>query len=174
MTTLERSRDDVMTTSSPTPSHPRRSARTGLLVTLVAVVALVLGGAVGWFVRGDDTSDVVLAGDGELTERQLEMVDFMNDYEAAWQRGDGDAVAAMYTPNGTFVSLGWTYRVDDGSLEAYVEGGGFGGLDVFEPALVHGNELLNFHSFPGAGVFVSSVQFNNSGDLLIVNHTITD
>ena len=117
----------------------------------------------------------MLSGDGDLTERQLDMVDFMDDYSAAWQRGDGEAVAAMYIDNGTFVTLGTEYRVDDGSLAAFVESGDWGDLEVLEPMLVRSNDVLNFHTFGVGGFnYMSSLTFTGSGDLLLINHTITD
>ena len=174
MTTLERPHDEVLDTSSAVSDRPDRRSRMGLVVTFVAVIALVVGGAIGWFVRGGGDDAIVLSGDGDLTERQLDMVDFMDDYSAAWQRGDGEAVAAMYIDNGTFVTLGTEYRVDDGSLAAFVESGDWGSLDVLEPMLVHSNDVLNFHTFVGGFNYMSSFTFTGSGELLLINHTITD
>lgn len=173
MTTLERPHDEVLDTSRAGSDRSGGRSKMGLLVAFVAIIALVVGGAVGWFVRGGGDDAMVLAGDGDLTERQLDMVDFMNDYEAAWQRSDGEAVAAMYTDTGTFVSLGVEYRVDDGSLAEFVESGEWAALDVLEPRLVRDLEVLSFHTFP-LGTYMNSMTFTGSGELLLMNHTITN
>ena len=172
MTTLERHPDDVMTTSAPVSAPDHRPARTWLIVALVAIVALVVGGAIGWFVGSEDDPQIVLSGSGELTERQLEMVDFMDDYVDAWQRGDGEAVAAMYTSTGRFVSMGTIYRVEDGSLAELIDGDDWGSLTPYQPNLVKGNELIGFHSFPGS-IYVNHMVFTNDGELRLLTHTVT-
>lgn len=172
MTTLERPQDDVVS-SSPTVAAPEHLSRMWMLVALVAILALLLGGAVGWFLNGDDDPRAVYAGDGDLTERQLDMIEFMDDYVDAWQRSDADALVAMYAPSGRFVSLGTTYLVSDGSLAALIRANDWSSLTPYEPNVVRGNEMLGFHSFPG-GVFMNSMTFTGDGELLLLNHTVTD
>lgn len=168
MTTLERPRERIETTHA---ASPQRSSRTGLILAIVAALALALGGLAGWMIRGGDDPGVVLAGEGELTARQEQMFDMVRESELAWQRGDADAVTALFTPTGVFEALGTTYRVDDGSLATFVDNGEWASLDVFEPMLVNGNELFSFHRYRGQ-VYSDTVTFTTTGDLLIVSHVI--
>jgi hypothetical protein len=113
----------------------------------------------------------MLAGEGELTERQVQMVDLYEEAEAAWRAGDGEAVAALFTDSGYGRFLGTTYQVGDGSLERYVESGTWNSLDVLEPVLVKGNTMLNFHIYVGS-TYTNVIEFTAEGELLIVSHTI--
>jgi hypothetical protein len=167
MTTLERPREELLTA----PVTQRRS-RAWIAVILVAVIALAVGGVGGWMVRGEpDTPAILLAGSGELTARQEQLLDTTRAAEAAWQTNDVDAILALYAPNGTFEAFGAVYRVDDGSLRTYIESGEWSSLDVLEPMLVRDNEVLTFHDFGGA-LFSESLTYTGSGDVLIVSHVI--
>jgi hypothetical protein len=168
MKTLDRPDERVRTT--PTVA-PRSSTRTGMILALVVVLALALGGAIGWMIRGDGDGDIVLAGEGELTARQGQMLDAVRDLEQLWQDGDTDGILEMFTPNGTFEAFDTVYRVDDGTLAGFVDGGDWSSLDVFEPILVHGNEVLTFHRF-GGQIYTESLTFTAGDDLLIVSHVI--
>ena len=170
MKTIERTHHEVQ---APEVTNRQSSGgrRTGMLV-LVAVLALILGAVGGWFARGSDgESTILLAGEGELTERQAQMVDVYEEAEAAWHAGDGEAVAALFTDNGYGRFLGTTYQVDDGSVERYVESGTWNSLDVLEPVLVNGNTMLNFHIYAGS-TYTNVIEFTAEGELLIVSHTI--
>ena len=158
------------------PEEANRQAPTGRpigMFVLVAVLALILGLVGGWFARGSDgDAEMLLAGEGELTARQEQMLDLMRDYEAAWQSGDGDAVAAFYTDQGFADMRGTIYRVDDGSLQGFVESTTWGSLDVLEPMLVKGDTVLSFHTYTG-GTYVNVTEFTNEGELLVVIHTVS-
>ena len=170
MKTMERTHHEVQT---PEVSNRRTSGgrRTGMLV-LVAVLALILGAVGGWFARGSDGDPtILLAGEGELTERQAQMVDVYEEAEAAWHAGDGEAVAALFTDDGYGRFLGSTYQVGDGGLDRYVESGAWNSLDVLEPVLVKGNTVLNFHIYRGS-TYTNVVEFTTEGELLMVSHTI--
>ena len=170
MKTIERTHHEVQA-PEVTNRQPSGGRRTGMLV-LVAVLALILGAVGGWFARGSDgDSAILLAGEGDLTERQEQMVDVYEEAEAAWRAGDGEAVAALFTDNGSGRFLGATYRVDDGSLGRYVESGMWNSLDVLEPVLVKGNTMLNFHTYRG-DTYTNVVEFTAQGELLMVSHTI--
>lgn len=170
MKTMERTHHEVQ---EPAVTNRQSSGgrRTGMLV-LVAVLALILGAVGGWFARGSDGDPaIMLAGEGELAERQEQMGDLYEEAEAAWRAGDGEAVAALFTDNGYGRFLGTTYRVDDGSVEGYVESGTWNSLEVLEPVLVKGNTMLNFHTYMGS-TYTNVVEFTTEGELLIVSHTI--
>lgn len=139
---------------------------------LALVVALLVGGASGWVIWGNDESpDVVVSGQTEPTDRQAEMADFVRDYANAWQEGDVDALVAMYTPDGTLTWLGTTYRIDDGSLVDLLWQGGYPSLDVQEPMLVDGNDAVQFHTLSG-DTRVDILHFTGSGELLLISHEI--
>jgi hypothetical protein len=171
MTTLEHQREAKGTTSAA----PR--SRRSFVVVIVAVLALLVGGFAGYMIgdaNGSDTSDrIVLAGEGELTARQEQMVDFLDDYMQAWRENDSDAVVAMYTEYGTFRPLGEVYAVDDDSFVDWVERHDFAGLENSDPVLVNGNTVLSFHTVLG-GTYSNVLDFANTGDLLLVSHTIND
>ena len=45
--------------------------------------------------------------------------------------------------------------------------------EVLEPVLVHGNDVLSFHTYLGAP-HMNIMTFTASGELLLVSHAITD
>jgi hypothetical protein len=169
MTTLERQHDDLYTPMTESP--PRR--RSVVIPTIIAVLALVIGGVAGWMLRGTDDTDIAVAGDGDLTARQEQMVDLVRDAEQAWQAGDADGVVALFAPNGTFEAeaFGRVYRAGDGSLAGYIEAGNWTSLDVLEPMLVNGNDVLTFHNY-GGQTYSEKFTFTTTGDLLILSHVI--
>lgn len=156
---------------APASSGSRQSSPSWVVVLLAAVLALVVGGLAGWALRGDaEIGMTVLAGGGEMTDRQEQIGDFLADYEQAWQDGDTDAIMAMFAPAGTYSALGQTYYVADGSLADYAATYSFPDLDVFEPWLVSGNEALSFHSV-GMGTFYEHVTLTGDGEILVLSHT---
>ena len=153
-----------------------RSSRSRILVALAVVLALMAGGLVGWTVRGSESGEaasIVLAGEGELTARQEEMVGFLRDYIQAWRDGDAQALEAMYVPNGTFTPLGTEVRTDDGSFADYVGRRSWSSKELLEPILVHGNEVVSFHTTDG-DVYMNTARFTTDGELLLVSHEATD
>lgn len=168
MTTLERPHGVSDAPPTAAPQHSRR----WVFLVVVGVLALVLGGAIGYIARGDDgTPDIVAAGADDLTARQEQMIDFLDDYEAAWQAGDADGVTAMFVADGTFGALDDELRVDDGTLAMYIENTSFTSLDVMRPALVNGDEMVTFHRF-GGRTYVEVLTFTSDGELLLVSHEI--
>lgn len=170
MTTLERPQEE---TRAPITEAPVQRPSRLPLTAILAVLALALGGIVGWIVRGDGAGepDILLAGDGDISARQEQMLDVVRDRAQAWKDGDVDAVLAGFTPTGTFEAFGNVYRVDDGSLAAYVETGTWTSLEVQEPVLVRGNELFTFHRY-GGGNYSELFTFTETGELLITSHVI--
>jgi hypothetical protein len=169
MTTLERPHETIPTRTATTS----RSQRSWIIVAVIAVLALVLGGVLGYVIRGGDTNaDMVIAGGDQMTDRQEQMIEFLDTYEAAWQANDAAQVTASFVPTGTFGALGSEQlRVDDGSLADYVENSSFSSLDVLRPALVRDNEMVTFHRF-GGRTYVEVLTFTPSGDLLLVSHDV--
>lgn len=156
------------TTSAPTLAA---SSRSRVLVGVAIAVALVLGGLAGWLLRGSPDASAVLAGGGEMTQRQEQIADFLADYEKAWQDGDAQAILDMFAPTGTYTALGSTYRVDDGSLAEFLETNRFPELDVLEPWLLSGDEAVTFHRV-NMGTYTDRLLLTGDGELLVVSHTI--
>jgi hypothetical protein len=168
MTLLERPREDTLAAPVPTEQRSHRWA----LVVLVTVLALVLGGVGGWMIRGEtETPGILVAGTGEPTARQEQMLDQLRAYEKAWQASDAEAVLAFFTPNGWATMLGNDYRIDDGSLRSYIGQGDWSPIDMLEPVLVNGDELLFFHRY-GEAVYTDVMTFTPVGDLLMISHVV--
>jgi hypothetical protein len=168
MTTIERQREETRTTDT-SGGGPRR----GILVVLGLVLALVVGGLVGYLIRGDGTDDigsVVPSGDTELTARHEQMGELVAAYEQAWQEGDGEAAEAMFATGGTLRALGVTYDADDGEIADFIGGVEWSALDVHEPMLVREDMGLSFHDYDR--VRTNAFTFTAEGDLLIVRHVI--
>lgn len=146
------------------------------LAPILAVVALLLGVFGGFLLWGtDDTNPTALAtGGADLTARQEQMVDLVEDAEAAWQVGDGDAVAAMFTEDGVLTVLGRDYPVDGGALADFVDSGPFTSLDMLDPFLVSDNLMLAFHTYGAWGTLHDAFEFTTSGEVLFTSHEIVD
>lgn len=156
------------------PDTKRRSA-VALIAMVVAAALLGLGaGYLAWGTSDTDSTAPVAVGDAELTARQEQMVDLIADAEAAWQIGDGDAVAAMFTENGVLTVFGTEYAVDDGALAGYVSTGPFTSLDMLEPMLVSDNVVLSFNTYGSRGTLSDVFEFTPSGELLMTSHDIID
>lgn len=177
MKTLERKTTEREAAQRPVETKEMTRStrsRSTWLVAIVAVFALILGALGGWAIRGSDSDGdaaAYLAGEGELTDRQLEMVDIVSDYAEAWRSGDGEAVAAFYTSGGRFTTYGNTYRAGDGSLAEFVDGGAWKSLTDFEPVLVKDNVVASIHRF--SGTFGNVFVFTTTGEPLIVLHAIS-
>ena len=64
----------------------------------------------------DPEPTAVVAGGGDLTERQDQMLTVLDDSIQAWHDGDSAGVAAFFTPTGKGDYLGTEYPISDGSL----------------------------------------------------------
>jgi len=158
-------------TSGRTVSAPGRGWSSALVAALVAI-AMIAGGLVGFIVWGTE-DDAIVAGGGSLTARQQEMVELYHDYVEAWQEGDGEAAAEMFTEDGYISLLGTEYRRDDGSIERVIELRPVPTLETLEPAVVARNTLFNYHEYL-AGTFQNVMQFTTSGEVAIISHTLTN
>jgi hypothetical protein len=167
------------------PASDRR-AKIGVLVAVVAVVALVVGGIAGWLLRGDDDTsvpafvaglgDTVVIGGEEtnrdaLTDRQLAMVEVARGYVNAWIENDGDAVTSFMTSDG-YVELpdfGQTFRVDDGTLQEWVEGPtSVIPNELNDPLVVSGSQVvLVGYAERVSSDWMITLKFTESGDVKI-------
>jgi hypothetical protein len=143
------------------------------MLVVGAVIALLLGGVGGWFAHGSSGDpDVIVAGGGELTERQEDMLDLFDEYTEAVLANDGAAVAEMFTENGTWSGdVGDELAVSDGTLEAFVNTFDFTAPLSMEPILVDQNRLIYAHEYM-RGHYQDIVTFTMGGELQIVNHRI--
>ena len=142
------------------PAAPALKGRPIITATAL-VAALLVGVLTGYLLWGTDdntdpaTVDAVATGGTELTARQEQMIDLLDAYEEAWQNGDGEAVAAMFTENGMVTMLGTELPVESGVLADHVTASPATTLDVLEPHLVDGNRVFNFHTSGASGTFTN-------------------
>ena len=157
-----------------TPAEPSRQGWNSALVATGVVLALAAGFLIGFLLWGTDgdSTDPIVAGGGELTARQEQMVEVYDDYVAAWKSGDSDAITALFTPNGTFEIFGTTYRVEDGTLASYVERMPVPTIEMLQPLLVHRDTILDFHRLGGSNR-EDVVQFTRTGEVLITSHVVS-
>ncbi len=167
MKTMQPKRD----TSGRAISAPSRGWNSALVAAAV-VVAMIAGGLVGFLLWGTE-DDTIVAGGGSLTARQEQMVELFDDYVEAWQDGDGTAAEDMFTTGGYISMLGTEYRRSDGSLADIIERRPVPTMEILEPTLVARNTLFNYHELGGA-TYQNVVQFNTTGDVAIISHTLTN
>jgi hypothetical protein len=158
----------------PVASDTKRRSVITPIALVVAVVLGLLAGFLVWGLGDTDSTAPVAAGGSELTARQEQMIDLLDDYVAAWRIGDSEAAATMFTENGVFTWLGTEYRVDDGALANVVTSLPVPTLDVLEPVLVNDTGMLHFHTVTGMGTFSNVFEFTADGELLIISHEIID
>lgn len=178
MKTMQPTRKD---TSEPVVSSSRPSseagAHRGMSAGLVAAM-VALGMAAGLFVgfllwgTGGDSTDPIVAGGGELTARQEQMVDMIDDYLAAWKAGDGEAAVALFTADGTMTWGRYDYRVVDGTLASLVERMPTPSLELLEPFIVEGNTVFSYQRLLGSTA-EDIFEFTSTGDLAIRRHLLT-
>ena len=175
MNTTNRTVDRPRVERPVSPDANRRPTIAWLAV--VAAAAASIGLLVGFLAWGGDdrdpTAPVAVGGD-DLTQRQQQMVDLVDDYTAAWRAGDGDAVAALFAADGVATIVGQELPVEGGVLAAYVEANPLPTLDVLEPMLVGEAGMLNYHEAAGFGTLSNVIEFTTEGELLIVSHEIPD
>ena len=140
----------------------------------IAILALLLGGVVGWAIGasadGEQQPSLVVIGGTELTERQQAMVDASERLLIAYQTNDVDAILAAFTPQGEKYVVGdGPYRVDDGSLRAFVEGRDFSGMEMVEPMTIHENDVSMVVRI-GDTEWLNVLVYTQSGEVLITDH----
>ena len=167
------STEQAPTESSVTPTSIERRP---LVAVLIAVGALLVGVLAGWVLWGsDDASDgaeVVVVGGGELTDRQEEMLRVVDEAHGAIIEGDGDALAALFVPQGLLrdPNHGMELRVDDGSLAGQINAGPAPSYQVDEPVVVLGDMVISTGSW--GDDFVHVFLFTPGGDVRIISDTL--
>lgn len=149
-----------------------------MLWTVVAVVAaLLLGLLAGYVLYDSDETSVpaAMAVDGdELTDRQEEMLELLDDYSAAWRAGDGEAAEAMFTSNGV-LTYGKDYLASDGGLAAFIDAIPTPRLEMLEPVLLSGSTMISFHELtPEGATRQNLMEFTATGEVRLIKHEITN
>lgn len=181
MKTMERPVQERMPLADP---HGTRRAWTYMIAAVIAAFALGLAG--GWALFGGDDDEVaepraILAGGGEMTARQQDMVDMVDDFYDAMAVGDGLAVEAMFAMGGTLrfgpFADGWESAIvlsayDEGAIATFVEenAGTFSEPDMPRlrpPLVVDTNWVINYVDADGTSVDI--FKFTASGDLAIAD-----
>ncbi|MFW2381707.1 MAG: nuclear transport factor 2 family protein [Acidimicrobiales bacterium] len=179
MKTMQPTRKDAggptANSSRPVSEAPTRRGLSKGLVAMMVVLGMAAGLFVGFLLWGNDgdRTDPIVAGGGDLTARQEQMVEVQGDYVDAWIKGDGAAAAALFTPDGRIEFWGKEYRVDDGTLESYVDRMPARTLKVLEPMVIEGDTILSFHTL-GASTREDNLQFTRTGEVLIRSHVLTE
>lgn len=153
------------------PQAPTIERRRFWILALVALVALALGALGGWVLRGDSGSDAtaVVAGGGELTPRQEEMLAVYDDAVAAARANDVETSRTLFSPTAEVQWLGESMTFDEYLRNIEVES--WSTLDYLEPVLVNGNELVAMHRYSG-GLYGDVFEFTTDGDVLITRFVI--
>lgn len=170
---------DVMPTMDPVAveihaeEHQREGKSTrSAMAAIVGVIALLLGGVVGWAIRGNDGGGdpaAAVVGSESLTARQEQMVELHRDYLEAWRAGDVEAIRAMYTPDGTFTFNDVTYEVRSPEFADHVGLGVVG--ELLPPHLIKGNTMLNFVEVVGYSS-ENILTFTSAGEPRLIGHVI--
>jgi hypothetical protein len=161
-------------TETLTPRPAVAASKRPWFVVALAVLALVVGGAIGWFVRGgEDDPDAMLVGGGSLSDRQQQMVDLVETYDDGWVAGDPDEVLSYFTADGVFVASGQEYRVDDGTFADVIDFVGFSSLERLRPILVQDDQVFFVSELQGVPT-LNALTFTTEGELLIARHDAFD
>ena len=89
----------------------RRDRRLAWLAGILAVAVVAMG---AWMIFGD-------SGGQSLTAEQEQMIKTVDEALVHWNSGDGEALAAMFGPNGYHDNGDSRYYVTGGELANYVE-----------------------------------------------------
>lgn len=163
----------IVSDAEATAQHPRWSRA---LIVLVVLACGLLG---GWLMapRTDPGGAVrhVTPGASVLTERQLEMVDVVEQYLDGWRATDGDRVAAFMTENAyvEYPEEGVRVEVADGSLQHRISTGPYGTLENLDPMVVYEDRIVLTGRIDELSIpWLSVVRFTVVGDVKIVSETI--
>lgn len=159
-------------------AHTRRVGR----VVLVAAILFLLGLATGWAAFGNnEASDsdtavtYVTPGSTELTERQTEMVELMDQYVAAWSATDGQRLETLMVDAGhvEYAEQGWRFDLEDGSLQDRVSNGPYESMENYAPMLVYEDRIVLTGRVDSVDVgWLSVIRFTTHGDVKIISETI--
>jgi len=141
-------------------------------VAAAGVVLVTVGSLAGC---GSASTDLATPGTEALSERQMEMVDVVRDYVAAWQDTNGEEAASYMTSNAVFEyhEQGWTFNVADGSLQSRITDGPYDTLRTFEPMMVYNERIVLAGTIDSEEVdWVSVIRFTPRGEVKIVSETL--
>ena len=158
-----------------------RERRVGWVV-VVAAIAVLVGLAAGWVIFGnndDSSSDnvarYVTPGSVELTERQTEMVELVDQYMAAWSATDGQRLETLMVEGGhvEYAEQGWRFDLEDGSLQDRVSNGPYDSIRTYAPMLVYEDRIVLTGRVDSIDVeWLSVVRFTTSGEVKVISETI--
>jgi len=164
--TAERRVDAEITVANSRDRRP-------LILVVIALCALVLGALAGYSLGSDGTADerAYVAGGGEPTDRQGEMLDMVDAFVAAMDANDDGAILAMFQGNGEWTRFSKVYRASDGILEEFVRAHGSEQLDLLEPIVVDEYRVVFFDDVRGQAN-VNVIEFSQVGDLKIAKYRL--
>ena len=168
MKTMDRGYTQEFAATAPLRHDTRR---TWWVMAVVAILGLGLGLVVGRLTAASGDESAYLVDGGQLSDRQEQMLDVLDAAVLGWRAGDANAVLATFTPTGILTWDARQYRVDDGTLPTFVEGGDWSTLRMFEPVLVDGNRL-NFNYAHGDIHYLGAVEFTATGEVLATHQWI--
>lgn len=114
-------------------------------------------------------------GSEELSARQVEMLDVLESYGAAFKARDGDQIATFMTDDAIveYNEQGDVYFVADGSWQERVSNGPYDSTRTFEPKMVYGNRIIHSGTVDAVGVtWVAVLRFTTHGEVKIDKETI--
>ena len=114
-------------------------------------------------------------GGGELSARQIDMLEVLAGYGEAWKAKEGDLLATYMTEDAVveYDEQDATYAVADGSLQSRVTNGPYDTMRTFEPKMVYDNRIVHTGTVEAVGVqWVAVIRFTRSGEVLIDKETI--
>ena len=160
-------------------TEPVRSSRAWVVTVVLVVAMLALGVVVGWVLApaGDDSSaDEPATWGAEIDQAVLTEIDELLDaYWAGWDAGDGDAVVAVMSTDGTFSSP-FTSGVSGQQLADYVDGYSYMQFAQVGPTMViesrTGYEAVGAELADGGYYLDHYVIVEEDGQLRIESHEV--
>jgi hypothetical protein len=111
----------------------------------------------------------------DLSARQQQMLEVLQEYVGAWQAKDGEAAASFMTDDAVFVyyEQDEVYAVRDGSLQARISGGPYTSMRTFEPVMVYDDRIVVTGTVDAVNVrWLSVINFTQSGEVKIETETV--
>jgi hypothetical protein len=111
----------------------------------------------------------------DLSARQQQMLEVLQEYVGAWQAKDGEAAASFMTDDAVFVYYEQddVYAVRDGSLQARISGGPYTSMRTFEPVMVYDDRIVVTGTVDAVNVrWLSVINFTQSGEVKIETETV--
>ena len=157
------------------PATAQRRFGALFLTVAALVVGLGVGLLIGTALDGGSDSDYVVAGAGQLTDRQTLMVEVVEQYGDAWRATDGERVASFMTEDAyvEYPEEGWRFEVADGSVQDRVMNGPYASLEEFSPMMVFDDRIVLTGRVGSVSVrWLSVLHFTSTGDVKIISETL--